>query len=97
MKLALILALALLGPAVRAQSPAKRKKKAPVAKKKKSESRFKSTALSRSVVEHYLFDEDGNPIDKKKPAAPAKKKAPPSAEPDDDGSGLATSSDADAL
>lgn len=90
MKLALFLAAALLASAARAQAPktapAKRKK-APAAvkaKKKAPLSPYKSTALVESLDAHYRYDEDGNPIDVKKPAAAAKKKA-------------ASSDDADAL
>jgi len=101
-KLALLLAAALLAPlapSARAKAPAKRKKTAAAKPKKKApESRYKSTALSQSLEEHYLFDEDGNPVEKKKPSAATKTKAPS----DDDGgeqgcsSGLSCS-DADSL
>ena len=100
MKLALMLAAAVLlaSSSSAEKAPAKHKKKAAAARprKKAPESRYKSTALSASLEEHYRFDEDGNPIDKRKPSAAAKKTAPSSADAGE-GAEPAGSPDADAL
>ena len=56
---------------------AKPKKKAAKGKQKPApESKYKSRALTENGGSQYRFDENGNPIEKKKPAAKASKKSP---------------------